>query len=337
MIRVAVVGMGIIGKRAVHAVERQPDMTLAAVVIRSPGTSVLARRTLPYYAFHPGSVGPLRNAGVEPRGTLPNALICADVVVDCGPSRSGIERYPLYRDAGVHSIFCGGERTPELGPLVHPDLNYADALRAPSCRLTSCNTTALARLVAALGPARIHRLHAVVLRCSTDSDKAAKGITNGAALATAASHHADDLRTVVPALAAQSVAATLPMTCGHVIHTRVRLHKPIPGDRLQGILASARRIVVRSSSHPLDTATVKDTMSQTGRRWNDRYEVLVQCVENGSAHDHELWLSLDNEAVTIPEMIDVIRAVGGKDDPLAARQATDVALGVGQGIHALIG
>jgi glyceraldehyde-3-phosphate dehydrogenase (NAD(P)+) (phosphorylating) len=321
--RVAVTGMGVIGKRVAHAVALHPGLTLAGIAVRSAGPAVLAQPELPYYASCPGAQAGFAKAGVALHGDLRMLLASADLAVDCGPAGTGASRAATYRTAGVQAIFCGGERDPSLGALVHPAV--AGSLpAAASYRMTSCNTTALIRLATCLGRPELTRLDALVLRCCTDTDKAGKGITNGAVLGASPTHHAHDLQALMPKVRFASAAATLPMTCGHVIHVRMEFGRPPAPGLLQAL--GSRILCLPPGT--VSTAGLRAQMARTGRRWHDRYEVVavpVAVCEGQRAAS--CWLALDNQAVTIPEMLDLLQILGGTD-PRAASASTDAVLGI---------
>jgi glyceraldehyde-3-phosphate dehydrogenase (NAD(P)) len=327
--RVVVLGMGVIGKRAVRAVARHPNLTLAGVVVRSAAGPVQAAPELPYYHFDTAAEAVLRAAGRPTCGDFGDALANADIVADCGPARSGVARLPAYLSAGVRAVFCGGERDLPAATLVHPALNLEAAVESRACQLVSCNTTALGRLVAAVNPAQIGQLEAVILKCGADADKAAKGITNGLVLPTRPSHHSADLTKLVPGLDITSTEATVPMLSGHVIHVRLATRMPVPVPSVP----SGPRLLTRTAAEALSTAALKDALWR--RQWHDRYEVVIQPVRLG-ADLHELWLSLDNEAVTIPELLDVLTVMAGCTAPAAARAVTDQALGIARSLHELV-
>ena len=321
--KVAIVGMGVIGKRLATAVDRQPDMTLAGVGVRSVGGGVLAHPGLPYFVTDARANGPLRDAGIEPAGDFDALLAAADVVVDAGPARSGAERHDRYRRAGVRSVFCGGEVSRALGPLIHSGLNLATAAGAHSVRLTSCNTTALGRLLAAAGPDRLDRVDATVLRCATDTDKAAKGITNGTTFDVRASHHGTDLEAMMTGARVRVRAAGIPSTCGHVMLVQVRPRRPVAAAMARRI-GRARRLTVLAGDRRHDTAAIKARAYRTTHR-GDRYVVAVQ-LEVDDPGTVTAWISLDNEAVTIPETLDVVRVCVGAHEPARARAITDASL-----------
>jgi glyceraldehyde-3-phosphate dehydrogenase (NAD(P)) len=321
-VKVAVLGMGVIGKRLVAALTQQPDVTLAGVAVRSASPAVTAQPAVPYFASTSSAADDLRAAGVQVRGELEDLLGLADLVVDCGPSGSGASRAERYRLAGVDAVYCGGERDPALGPLVHSAANYPVALHNGSVRLASCNTTALARLVAAVGADSITAVRATVLRCSTDTDKAAKGITNGAVFSGAQSHHAADLATLFPGLAASSWAATVPMTSGHTVFVQLGL-KGTAAAALAGLRSAPRLRVADDPAGRVHTAALAEQAARQGARWAQRAAVVVQ-VCRAEGDELVCWLALDNQSITIPEALDVIRARSGVADVVTARALTDL-------------
>jgi glyceraldehyde-3-phosphate dehydrogenase (NAD(P)) len=325
-------GLGIIGKRMADAVNRQPDLALAGAAVRGPNGFVLARPDVACFATSADATTRLRAAGIAVHGLLHDLLAAADVVIDCGPARTGATRAATYRAAGVRALYCGGERDAGLWPLVHPALNPAAATGNPGVRLVSCNTTALARVAAAIGVPDIAELDATVVRCATDTDKAAKGITNGAVLAARASHHAADLAAIAPGLTARSVALTVPMTAGHVIRLRVALRAGASAMDALGRMRATTRISLLPGTDPIATADVRASMP---RRWHDRYELLVQRIDEQVPGRLDLWLALDNQAITIPEGLDVLRLAGGAD-PDTVGTRTDQLLGLDHAAEAML-
>jgi glyceraldehyde-3-phosphate dehydrogenase (NAD(P)) len=266
----------------------------------------------------------LRAVGTEVQGGLSALLAAADLVVDCGPSRTGAGRAELYRRHRVPAVFCGGERDRGLGPLVHSGLNPNAARQPGDLRLLSCNTTALARVVAGIGPDRIESVDATVLRCSTDTDKAAKGITNGAVLAPSPSHHGADLAQVTPHPPVRTVSATVPMTAGHCIHARIALRGLAPSEALDR-LAGCPRIELLAAGVPAYTAELK---RRSSARWQDRHRLQVLPIGSSGVGVLELWLALDNQAITIPEVLDVIQLATGTAAAGQAQARSDRMLGI---------
>jgi len=323
VIRVAVVGAGVVGKRVIDALAGHPALRLAGAVVRRPNPFVLARPSLPWYAYDSAAEAAMTEAGVPVRGGLAALLAEAEIVLDCGPARSGAGRAARYHRAGRTAVFCGGERDPRLGPLVHPALNADTVPGRTGLRLASCNTTALARVVGALGAHRVAELDATVVRCATDTDKAGKGITEGAVLSPGLSHHAGDLRAIVPGLSATSAAMTAPMTSGHVIRLRIDLCG-LDATAAMAALGTEPRIEVADASTAFSTAVHKSLVDEP---WHRRYRVVLTPVAPvGDRLD--LWLHLDNQSVTVPEALDVLQLAGGGTTAGEARRRTDHALGI---------
>ena len=67
-----------------------------------------------------------------------------DVVVDCAPKSIGAQNYAHYQEAGVKSVFQGGEKHALTGHSFVAQANYESALGRPSTRVVSCNTTSTA-------------------------------------------------------------------------------------------------------------------------------------------------------------------------------------------------
>jgi glyceraldehyde-3-phosphate dehydrogenase (NAD(P)+) (phosphorylating) len=321
-VNVAVVGMGVIGKRLARAIPAQPGLTLAGVAVRSAGAGVLARPELPYYAATPAAAGLLRSAGIEPAGAVADLLARADLVVDAGPRGTGAGRYDGYRRAGLVSVFCGGETDPRLGPLVHPALNPFRIRGHRSLRVPSCNTTALARLVAAAGTGDVGTVRATVLSCVTDTDKAGKGITNGTTFDIRTTHHGEDLESLAPGVRAAVRSAGVPSVCGHLALVQLGLRRPVAAA-VAGRIGRAPRISSLAADTRHSTAEMK-AAAYRRRPYGDRYDLAVAAQVDDPV-TVTAWISLDNEAITVPETIDVIRGCAGVPAD-RARELTDAAL-----------
>lgn len=309
--KVAVLGLGVIGKRLADAVSAHPSLDLVGVGVRGANGAVLARPGLAYFGTEPSTAAALAAAGVTVRGPWSDALRRADLVIDAGPSRSGAGRAPSYAAAGVAVRFCGGERDRGLGPVLHSALNRSAGVGTRTARLASCNTTAIGRVLAALGVAEIAGAHATVVKCATDTDKAGKGITNGAVFDARPSHHASDLAEIVPDLPLTSQALSVPMVSGHLILLRVRMR---PGAAASAVerLGDASGITLLDAGRAHDSATIRFA-ALTGSVRGDRHDVAVQVHADGDMLS--LALSLDNEAVTIPEAVDAVLAFGEGSHP----------------------
>ena len=169
--RVAVNGYGVIGKRVADAVALQDDMELAGVadVVHDYRIRVAVERGYPVYAATSGSRAEMEAAGISVAGELDDLLSRTDVVVDCTPKKVGAQNRPRYTEAGVKSIWQGGEKHEVAGYSFVAQVNYEGAVGRDSARVVSCNTTALSRIAHALHRhGWVKRVRAVLLRRATD-------------------------------------------------------------------------------------------------------------------------------------------------------------------------
>jgi glyceraldehyde-3-phosphate dehydrogenase (NAD(P)) len=323
--RVAVLGMGIIGRRLVDGISAQPDMDLSGIAVRSLSSAVCENPHYPYFASGTPGQNALAEGGIDSRGDLSSLLAESDVIIDCGQAGTGARRYDTYRAAGVKAIFCGGERKPELGPLVNSHLNYDVGQEVNSLRLLSCNTTALARVTASLDASDVSEVVATILRCTGEDDSTKP---HGAVVLPGTSHHAADLRSVLRDVYVDSTAVTVPMSAGHVVHARVKLLRAATHSDILNRLELSARTTVHPTGESLDTAAIAASTPTSSRRPSCRYEVVVRLEPSVEQREVVAWLSLDHAAITIPETIDAIRAICGGSDADEARALTDAALGI---------
>ena len=111
--KVAINGFGTIGKRVADAVDAQDDMEIVGVTKTSPsfGCELAVRKGFPLYCTfdEEAKVAAFADAGYDCKGGLSDLLSICDVIVDCSPGKVGSENLEKYRNAGVKSIFQGGE------------------------------------------------------------------------------------------------------------------------------------------------------------------------------------------------------------------------------------
>lgn len=324
--RVAVLGMGVIGQRLTAAIAVQPDMALSGVAVRSVTASVLARPELPYFRSTNTAADALVSNNIQPRGALDDLLAASDVIVDCGQAGTGVERAAIYRRAGIKAIYCGGERSGELGPLVHSALNHDLARHAPSLRLLSCNTTSLARLVGCLQD-DLGAVEATILRCAPNNQSAPTAPL-GVVVHAGSSHHAADLASMLNDVTVNATAVSVPMSAGHVIHARLGFRRALAYDDVSAALALSPRIRLHDPDEALDTAAIAPALTASPNGPACRYQISVRVQPCEDAAEVVAWLSLDHAAITIPEAVDAIRGICGEAEADVARSLTDAALGI---------
>jgi glyceraldehyde-3-phosphate dehydrogenase (NAD(P)) len=332
MLKVGVLGCGTIGKRVADAVLLQRDLHLEGVVIRSPSPAAVAAagRGIRLIAADTASAVSLAAAGLRIDGNLDELLRHVGVVVDCGQRGSGVLRRSLYADSHVAAVFCGGESRSEINAATfNATTNYNRVIAADAARVASCNTTALVRLLSAMAPFDAEFAHASIIKCATDPDKATKGQINSAVVDEGISHHRADLAELLPHIVTVTQSVSVPMTQGHVIQLAIRMRRRMPSVAVvRSALSAAPRVRVASVARSL--AELRSAAARDGVRRGDVHEVVVF---GRSLRTTGAWLTLTAgvhmESITIPEVIDCIRAVAMLEVQAAtSMRRTDESLGI---------
>jgi glyceraldehyde-3-phosphate dehydrogenase (NAD(P)) len=335
-VRVAVNGYGVIGKRVADAVVLQDDMELIGVadVTFDYRLRVAAERGFPIYASVPDRRQAMAEAGIPVAGTLDDLLGRIDIVVDCTPKKIGAANKPAYERAGVRAIFQGGEKHELAGVSFVAQANYAAALDRRYARVVSCNTTALCRILHPLhSRGWIKRARAVLLRRATDPwESHENGMINTVKPETKVpSHQGPDAQTVIPDLDIVTMAGAGPFNLSHIHFAMVETTRPVALDELRAALWEEPRIAfVHANNGLVALNTVIELMRDLRRPRGDLWEVAVW--EDALASDgRELYLAFQvhNEAITIPESVDAIRALTGLErDARTSIAKTDASLGI---------
>ena len=335
-VRVAVNGYGVIGKRVADAVAAQDDMEVVGVadVTADYRIRVAAERGFPIYASVADRRSLMASVGIPIAGTLDDLLGRVDIVVDCTPKKIGAANKPAYERAHVRAVFQGGEKHEIAGRSFVAQVNYAAALEQRYARVVSCNTTALCRILHPLHRRGwIKRARAVLLRRATDPwESHENGMINTVKPEThVPSHQGPDAQTVLDGLDIVTMAGAGPFDLSHVHFAMVETTRAVDLDELRHALWEEPRIAfVHATNGLVALNSVIELMRDLRRPRADLWEVAVW--EDGLASDgRELYLSyqVHNEAITIPESVDAIRALTGLEpDGRVSIAKTDAALGV---------
>lgn len=312
-IKVGIIGLGTIGRRLSDAVRLQPDMTLVGVGVRRRTPFVLAAEQKGVAVFLTGA-GDGADAAPGGFGQLERLLAACDVVADARQAGLGAGWVGRYRSAGVKVVFQGGEARSAVELTYNSFVNFEEATGKGVVRVTSCNTTGLARLLTTLHREfGVARADAVLMRCSTDPDKAANGLVNGAAPTFGESHHGEDLRAIAPDIPVYSQAVAFPMSFSHVQGLTIHLHRAPSREALVGLLGRTPRIVLGDRTQGATTGELALHYAyrcRPVRPRGDRPELLVwadSVVCRGNVV--KLITSVDMQAITIPDTIDCLRAL----------------------------
>ena len=329
-IRVAVNGYGVIGKRVADAVCLQPDMELVGVadIVSDYRIRVAAERTYPVFASTPEARSEMEGAGVD------DLLAGVDVVADCTPKKVAATNRSRYQAAGVKVVWQGGEKHEIAGYSFVAQVNYAGALNRSAARVVSCNTTALSRVMYALHRRGwVKRARAVLLRRATDPwESHLTGMINTVVPETKVpSHQGPDAQTVIPDLDITTLAAAGPYTLSHIHFAMVETTRPVSVEELRDALWNTPRVAfVRADDGLVALNSVIELMRDLGRPRGDMWEVAVW-EDALASDDREVYLTFQvhNEAIVIPETIDCIRALSGRErDGARSIAVTDASLGV---------
>jgi len=317
-VKVGVNGYGTIGKRVADAVRLMDDMELVGVVKRTPDYQALRAASLgiPLYAPSEDAIEKFQEKGVRVEGTLRDLLEKVDVIVDATPGGVGEKYKPIYEEAGVPAIYQGGEK-PEVAEKSFSTLcNYNEAVGARSLRVVSCNTTGLLRLICTLNKAfGVEKVRALMVRRAADPKEIKKGPINSIVLnpPRIPSHHARDVKSVLPWLDIETAALVVPTTLMHVHYVTVTLAQDPSRDDIIEALRNAPRIMVVSS----EATGIKSTAqlieaARDSRPRNDIPELVVfEDTIHVDGRDLILFQAVHQESIVVPENIDAIRAVAG--------------------------
>lgn len=335
-IRVAVNGYGVIGKRVADAVKAQNDMALIGVadVATDWRTRVLETKGVPLFAATPQALDAFRAAGRQTAGGLDDLLGEVDVIVDCTPKRVAAGNVEHYRDRGLKFILQGGEKHAVTGHSFVAEANFETAIGRQATRVVSCNTTATVRTLSALKRAGLlQRARGTLLRRATDPWESHQGGIMNTLVPEPEipSHQGPDARTVDPDLDVVTMAVKVPETVAHLHYWSVQMTRPADKEEVLDAFRSSSRILLMKNEHGLDALNaVKELMADQSRPRSDLYEVALW-ADMLTVQGDELFYAymVDNQAIVVPETIDAIRALDGRETSgRRSITATDLAMGI---------
>ncbi|MDG6929596.1 MAG: type II glyceraldehyde-3-phosphate dehydrogenase [Nitrososphaerota archaeon] len=333
MVRVSVNGYGTIGRRIADAVKLQPDMELAGMVKRTPDywAFLAMQKGIPIFCPDPAARTRLERAGVKVEGLLEDLFARSDIVVDCSPEK-GEENKPLYESAGMKAVFQGGEVHSIAGVSFVAQCNYLEAVGRQYVRVVSCNTTALARVLKTLDDAvGVEKGIATLVRRATDPEDCAKGPIDSVVPdpVELPSHHADDVRTVMPGMDLTTMAVKVPTTHMHLHALALKVKEPDAGKAVSALLGAPRILLFESKKGYRSTANMINYAREIGRPRGDLYEVGVWKESVKVEGDWlYLFMGVHQESIVVPENIDCVRAMTGEEDASRSIQMTNKTLGM---------
>lgn len=293
--------------------------------------------------FSVGNCKRFEDAGYSVEGSLNELLQDCNAVVDCSPKHIGKENMAVYSNyPGLRAIFQGGEKHELTGFSFNSDCNYGPAAGKRWIRVVSCNTTALCRVISTLNASfKVRKVRATIVRRSADQAESEKSVLNAWVPDVGhgfPSHHASDVRTVMPGINITSLAGEAPMTLmhGHMLFIEAGNNSEnggtITAETVAEALQQNPRILLCSLQKGLtSTAKLKDLFSLNGRNGN-LYEVCVWKESIGVDSDGEIGMhvAIDQQADVVPENIDAIRAVFSTMPAEESIALTNASLGIGK-------
>lgn len=330
--RVAVVGYGVIGRRVADAVRLQDDMHVVGIAARPNSWSLRDARLKGYDLYLTDSPKPddLCHRLPNVRGQLLDLLEQSDVVLDCTPSGVPSQYVALYeRFDRLVTIVQGGEKHKFAGTSFNAFCNYREALGKRRIRVISCSSTGTTRFVYAMRRAfGLQQVFAALVRRSADPAKAGKTPANALTPVMGMSHHAGDVRCVLPDVNIISMSVDSVTTFSHVIDFQADLCRPATRPQVIEALEAMPRITVGEGLRT--TAEIAEHYEDLGRSRRDWPEIYVW-AEGISVEAATVYatIAVHMESITIPETVDCVRAaLGIQRDPWASILLTDRALGI---------
>lgn len=335
--RVAVNGYGVIGKRVADAVASQEDMELVGVADVSADwrIGVASQRGYRLFASVADRVDEMQEAGHAIAGTLDDLLGMTDVIVDCTPKPLGAKNAETYRRARTKFVLQGGEKHDATGHSFVAEANYNSALGRDATRVVSCNTTSVVRTLTALKRAGLlARARGTIMRRATDPWESHKGGIMNTLVPEPhiPSHQGPDAKTVDPELDVMTIAVKVPETIAHMHSWSVELTREADrAELLEAFRASSRIALLRVSDGHEALNTIKEMMADIGRPRSDLYEVaLWEDLLTVEGREAFYAYAVDNQAIVVPETIDAIRALSGRERAADSIERTNAALGIGR-------
>jgi len=336
MISVSINGFGTIGKRVADAVSAQPDMSVVGVSKRSPNHEARSAAASGYdlYAADPDRVEKFGERAIPVAGTVDDMLAGSDVVVDTTPSGVGETYRDRYAEHDVDVVYQGGEDASVAPQSFCARANYQRSFDEAATRVVSCNTTGLARAVTPLDEAYgVESVDATLIRRGGDPTQTDRGPINDIVPdpVEVPSHHAPDLRTIMPEIDVTTTGVTVPATLMHLHSVTVSLGADPTASEVRDRFDAEPRLELITTASGCDScAEIREFAQDTGRPRGDVWE---NCIWADAVHVEDgrltFFQAIHQQADVIPENVDAIRALAGTADAQESRARTDEAIGVG--------
>ena len=338
MVKVGVVGYGVIGQRLADGVALQKDMELVGVADVSPTLAIRALKEkgmpYPFYLGMQENLPQFEALDIPVAGSLEELVQQSDILLDATSAGVGAKNKELYAKYNKKAIFQGGEKDSVADVFFHGYANYEQGLGQQFLKLTSCNTTGLIRSVECLDREfGVESIAITIIRRVADPGDYHRGLTNALQIDKAPSHQAVDLMTIMPHINATGILVHTPVTHGHIITVVAKTKEKISKEQaLDGFSKHPRIRVVKIADGFQGNASLFRYARDLGNPRGDMYEIAlweeaIVEIDGGIMYA----INIPQEAVTIPESIDAIRAaMEMESDKFAALLATNKYLEMGK-------
>lgn len=311
--KIAVNGYGTIGKRVADAIKAQDDMEVMGISKTKPNYEAAVAHYLGYDIYCPAeNIGAFEQAGMPAAGTIEEMLEKYDLVVDCTPGGVGEKNKPMYMKVGIKAIWQGGESHPIAGFSFNAASNYEHAVGRDLTRVVSCNTTGLCRVISTIDRALgVNKVRASLTRRAVDPSNIKKGPVDAIILnpPKLPSHHGPDVRSVLPHINITTAALKVPTTEMHIHTVNMQVNNDCTSEDIKKIFSSESRIRFVGNGITA-TSEIMEVTRDIKRSRSDAWE---NCIwpESITVSEKELFFfqAIHQEAVTIPENVDAIRAM----------------------------
>jgi glyceraldehyde-3-phosphate dehydrogenase (NAD(P)) len=336
MIRVAVNGYGVIGRRTADAVAAQSDMELVGIVKTKPDykARIALEKGYAIYASDNRSSDTFRSAGINVSGVARDLIKESDIVVDACPDEVGARNKTMYEELGKKAVFQGGEEHSVADFSFVAQCDFAQAIGRKYVRVVSCNTTGLCRVLHALDRAfGVKRARVVLARRAADPEETSKGPIDAVVLdpITVPSHHGLDVMTVLPHIEVISMAFKVPTTHMHLHSLIVTLKdSDVSEARVEEVIGGTTRVLLIEGKEGFkSTSNVMDYARELKRGRGDLFEGVVW-RDSIKMLDGELYMfmGVHQEAIVVPENVDALRALAGGYTSSESIALTNSSLGI---------
>ncbi|MCL4128853.1 UNVERIFIED_CONTAM: hypothetical protein GTU68_064335 [Idotea baltica] len=293
-------------------------MELVGIADVAPTISLraLKERGMPYdlYSAVPDKKQSLIDAGIPVAGTLEELVQKVDIVLDATSPGVGAQNKALYEKHGKKAIFQGGEKNDIVDVFFHGYANFEEGVDKDFLKLTSCNTTGLIRTIHWLDQAvGVEKAAITIIRRVADPGDTFRGLTNNLMIEAVPNHQAVDLMTIMPHVDCTGVLVHTPVTHGHIISIVAKTKKDISVDEAIALFKTHPRMKVVKIADGFDSNGAFFRYARDkGNMRADMYEVgLWEETVAKSGDDLIFSINIPQEAITIPETMDAVRAATG--------------------------